>query len=263
MLFYEKKVEDFYVTPSRSFDFLPHMHHNIEIMVCLSGEFHTSCNYRNCTLRRGDMMIAFSNDIHAYRDGGEGQGIMIITNPQVLPLISGKLRGRKFENFLLNADEEIASLAEAICQEYAEKRSPEILTGYLYVLLGKALRELPYTEEKHPISTDTFSRVLEYLSDHYIEPVSLKKLARRFGVDPCYLSRMFPERLSYGFLKYLHTLRVEHAKNLLKSTDWKISDILEKSGFSDQKTFNRVFRELEEMTPSEYRNKQRNQKQSP
>ena len=48
-------------------------------------------------------------------------------------------------------------------------------------------------------------------------------------------------------------LRVEHAKNLLRSTDLKINDVIFESGFSDQKTFNRVFKELVNMTPKEYR----------
>jgi two-component system response regulator YesN len=65
---------------------------------------------------------------------------------------------------------------------------------------------------------------------------------------------MFSERLSYGFLKYLHMLRVEHAKNLLRNSRLKMSEVLVQSGFSDQKTFNRVFREVTGMTPTDYRN---------
>lgn len=280
MLLYENKAEDFRIWPSQSFDFLPHLHHNIEILICLEGDFQVTCNYRTETLHRGDMMIAFSNDVHSYsRGNGSGRGIMIITNPQVLPLIAVKLQNRRYDNFLLNsaasqkshdvsggsssrtvsdtawehAQDSPVLLAEAALAEYSGDCSREILTGCLYVLLGTALKKLPFTAEKPQLHTDTFSRVMEYLSAHYTEPVSLKKLARRFGVDPSYLSRMFSERLSYGFLKYLHMLRIEHAKNLLRSTDLKIYDILERSGFADQKTFNRVFLELEGMTPSEFR----------
>ena len=121
------------------------------------------------------------------------------------------------------------------------------------MLLGNAIRQLPYEPRRAGISSDLFSDVMEYLSEHYTQRISLKSLSRTFGVDACHLSRMFSERLSYGFLKYLHMLRVEHAKNLLRNSRLKMSEVLVQSGFSDQKTFNRVFRELTGMTPSEYR----------
>ncbi|MBO5197587.1 MAG: AraC family transcriptional regulator [Lachnospiraceae bacterium] len=253
MLLYEKKVEDFHIEERTSLDFIPHIHHNIELLVCISGEFSVSCREQSRTLRRGDMMIAFSNDIHSYRKGGEGIGIMMIVNPQVLPLLSKRLQARRYENFLSGEGRNFVPIAEEILREYEGDGAREILVGYLYILLGTALKVLPHTEEKQRISTDCFSEVLEYLSAHYTEPISLKVLAKTFGVDPSCLSRMFSERLSYHYLTYLHMLRVEHAKNLLRSTDLKINDVIFESGFSDQKTFNRVFKELVNMTPKEYR----------
>lgn len=257
MLYYENRVEDFYMDRLPNMDFLPHIHHNLELLICTAGELGTCCGGSSRVLRPGDMMIAFSYDIHSYGKTGGGEGILMIVNPELLPLLGGRLRERRYANYLAEGGGFYIPLAEAAYREYRADRSREILVGYLYVILGTALKELPYEVKNPRLNVSTFSRVLEYLSEHYTGQVSLESLAKRFGVAPCYLSRMFSEKLSYGFLKYLHTLRIEHAKNLLRNTDLKITDILMKSGFSDQKTFNRVFRELTDMTPGEYRRSQR------
>ena len=253
MLHYENRVGDFYVSRVQNWEFIPHVHHDLELLVCDSGEFGVCCRNRTTILHPGDVMIAFSHDIHSYNKTGEGSGYLLIFNPQVLPLLSNRLQERQYGNFLTNTGAFYISLAQAIYDEYQSDCAREILVGYLYVLLGTALKALPYASVRTGISADTFSGVMCYLSEHYTEPVSLKSLARTFGVDQCHLSRMFTERLSYGFLKYVHMLRVEHAKNLLRNTSMKISEIAGKSGFLDQKTFNRVFRELVQMTPGAYR----------
>ena len=198
-------------------------------------------------------MVAFSHDIHSYVKTGDGSGILMIINPQVLPLLSSRLQERRYENFLTGCGEFYTSVAESIYREYTTDGAREVLVGYLYVLLGSALKALPYASARPSIRSDSFSHIMEYLSEHYTETLSLKSLAKTFGVNPCHLSRMFTDRLSYGFLKYVHMLRVEHAKNLLQNTNMKISEVMLKSGFSDQKTFNRVFRELVSMTPGEFR----------
>lgn len=253
MLYYENRVSDFQVNLVSNWEFFPHAHHNIEILVCTSGIFGVSCRDTDCSLAPGDMMIAFSHDIHSYRKTGEGTGILMIMNPQELPLFQTRFQERKYENFLMGGGKFYISVAEALFHEYSTDRKREVLIGYLYVLLGSAFKKLSYTEARPGISEDLFSSVMKYLSEHYSEPISLKTVAKTFGVDPCHLSRTFTNRLSYGFLKYLHMLRVEHAKGLIKNSDMKMSEIMMKSGFADQKTFNRVFRELVHMTPSEYR----------
>lgn len=253
MLYYENRVSDFHVTRVSNWEFFPHAHHNMEILVCTSGIIGVGCRDRTCNLAPGDMMIAFSHDIHSYIKTGEGEGVLMIINPQVLPLFKARFQERRYDNFLIGGGGFYISVAEAICHEYLTDRKREILVGYLYVLLGTAFKTLPFTAAGPGISEDLFSNVMEYLSEHFSEPISLKTVAKNFGVDPCHLSRTFTKRLSYGFLKYLHMLRVEYAKNLLKNSDMKMSEIMVKSGFADQKTFNRVFRELVEMAPGEYR----------
>lgn len=258
MLLFENRVEDFMMARRGNFDFLPHLHHNLEILVCTEGAFGVSCCGKSAVLHRGDLMIAFSNQVHAYQDIGPARGIMMIVNPRMFPLLSGKLESRSYDNFLTEQGEFYISLAEAACREYEGGGAAEILTGYLYVLLGSALRSLPSQTQKTVLAADTFSEVLAYLSQSFTEPLSLQGLARQFAVDPCHLSRMFKQRTGYGYLEYLHLLRVTYARERLRDSGGKMTEIAMECGFSDQKTFNRVFKSLTGTTPSAYRAAARN-----
>ena len=259
-MLYQTNQAPLSVNEKKSFDFVPHAHHVIELLVCTKGPFELSCNFRTEILQAGDVMIAFSNDIHAYvkREGGEG--IIIMADPALFrhPITGEK--GKRYENFLLTGNEELAVLARALLEEYRTDKSMTVMMGYLYVLLGKILKELPYTDQESAVDAESFSKILKYISEHYTQKLSLRSLSRRFGISESHLSRCFTQKLSCSFLRYLHSLRVEHAKNLLRHSAMSILEIAYDSGFSDQRTFNRVFKEWVGIPPKEYRANQRKDK---
>lgn len=253
MLLYEKKTADLVMNTMRSYDFVPHVHHHIEIVICTEGKVGVSCREKEAVLLPGDMMIAFSHDIHAYHNAGEGRGVMIIVRPDMLGSLAARLDGKRRGNFLFGRGEALAGYALAMLEEYRTDASADVLLGWLYLILGTALKHLPPAEQQPAGRSETFTRVLDYVSEHYTEPLSLKKLARHFGLDSCTLSRLFAAKISCGYLDYIHELRVEHAKNLLRSTDLPVGDICGRCGFSDQRSFYRVFREFTKTSPRQYR----------
>lgn len=56
------------------------------------------------------------------------------------------------------------------------------------------------------------------------------------------------------FLRYLNEVRISHAGRLLMNTDMSISEVMSESGFTNQTIFNRLFKEIYEMTPRQARN---------
>lgn len=254
MILYETKTKPIEITTMDHHSFMPHVHSALELIICVAGELKTTCCQRTETLRPGDAMIAFSHELHAYHQTSGGAGVMMIVSPNLLPQFSARLKARKYENYYLAQDRELIQLANAIYREARSRSSDDILLGYLYVIAGIILRDMPYCPvTKQIASQDSFTQVLEYLSAHYTEPLSLEALAQKFGVNHAYLSRTFGAKLSCGYLNYVHQLRIEHAKNLLSRTQDKVSDIAFACGFTDQRSFNRVFKKLVNMTPRQYR----------
>ena len=56
-----------------------------------------------------------------------------------------------------------------------------------------------------------------------------------------------------NFRNYLGALRSEYAANLLRTTEDTMTDICGKAGFDSQRSFNRIFKTIYNMSPREYR----------
>lgn len=254
-MFYETHDSPIYIKEGKSFDFPPHAHHNVEIMICTDGEYRVSCQFKEAILHRGDAMIAFPNDVHAYSKKSDAKGMIILVSPDLLPFLSLEDSNKRYDNFLFNCAYDLIGLGTALLNEYQDGGEMTVMIGYLYLIFGNVMKSLPYRAISSPINSSHFSKILRYVSKNYTQKLSLQSISERFGISACHLSRSFREHLGITFLQYLHTLRVEHAKNLLRHSQRSVLEIAYDSGFCDQRTFNRVFLELTHQTPSEYRNK--------
>lgn len=252
-MLYETKTELFYLKKCEGFDFVPHIHHHIEIFLCGGGVWDVCCNFQTKRMSEGDIMISFPNDIHSYHCSEDGKGMLLIFDPSLLSGFQSRFEKNRYENFLIGDNQRLIEIIQAVCEEYEGERCLEILEGYLLVIMGNLLRRLPVAQKSETLSSVRFSEILKYLSENYTKKVSLYTLSKRFGVSEGHLSRCFSQRFSCSFVKYLHLLRVEHAKKLLKHSGLSILQIAYESGFSDQRSFNRVFKELENCTPKEFR----------
>lgn len=98
---------------------------------------------------------------------------------------------------------------------------------------------------------------IEWMRTHYDSPLSVKELAESLGYNPTYLSALLKKTTGYTIKGFLNYYRINAAKNLLctsTSASYSLKRIASLCGFADEKYFMRVFRSLEGMTPSQYRN---------
>lgn len=108
----------------------------------------------------------------------------------------------------------------------------------------------------------SFHRLLNYIQEHYAEPITLTEVAKRFHFNPSYLSSYFSANNSEGFSEYLNKIRVDKAKEMLVSTNESISEISDQVGYSDQSYFTKVFKKMTGISPSQYRKEQVQEKKS-
>ena len=125
----------------------------------------------------------------------------------------------------------------------------------IYVQQLKAEIEGKKSERDWATDGQTLKAAIEAGNWHLSPVLSLRDLARRMGSNETYMSRTINLGLDTNFNRLINTMRVEHAKNLLKETDSNILEIALDSGFNSKPTFNRVFRDLSGQTPTQYRNK--------
>ncbi|MDD6212790.1 MAG: AraC family transcriptional regulator [Clostridiales bacterium] len=98
----------------------------------------------------------------------------------------------------------------------------------------------------------------KYIEDHYDDGnLSLQLVSESCGVSSSYLSRLFANYASMGFLDYLNQFRSHQAALLLENTDYTVADIGFKTGFTTPQNFSRVFRRCMGETPGQYRLRKR------
>lgn len=125
------------------------------------------------------------------------------------------------------------------------------LSAYYHSLFNDKLKE----KITYPYKSDNplVRRILQYLAEHYNEPISLKMLGDLFQMSPNYISRLFKQEKNRRLFDYLNEVRIERAKELLKESDHKIYEVAEMVGFKSQVHFAIVFHKYVGMAPKDFR----------
>jgi len=100
---------------------------------------------------------------------------------------------------------------------------------------------------------DLFVLIEQYLSRHYMEPMSLQGVCNRFNISQTYLSRLFKKYKNASFNDYLTAIRIQKAKEIISGNkDLKLKDVAEMVGYPDSSYFSKVFRQHVGCNPSKY-----------
>lgn len=103
------------------------------------------------------------------------------------------------------------------------------------------------------LSLDRIRTVISYVEKHYMEPISLQDISDHLGLGKEYFCRFFKRNMGMSFLRYLNEVRASHVYQDLILTDDPIAKLAEENGFTNQKLFNRTFKEIYGCTPSSVR----------
>lgn len=133
---------------------------------------------------------------------------------------------------------------------------------YLYTDMNDAVKarinalgengSLPLSNDNVP-EKGVVDQALQYLHEHYAEPISLALIAEETGVSPNYLSTLFHNETGKSYIKYLTEIRMEQAVEYMKRyPHMKIYEIAEKVGYISVKHFSYVFKQHFSVSPGEY-----------
>ena len=101
--------------------------------------------------------------------------------------------------------------------------------------------------------SDLVTRVVRHLEAAFAQRQSVEEIARAFGVSPQTLRRAFRKCAGIGVKEFVVRLRIIEAKRLLEHTDDKVATVAYEVGFDNLSAFNRDFRIVCGVSPSEYR----------
>lgn len=122
---------------------------------------------------------------------------------------------------------------------------------FRYQILTEGAALVCQFAKKHANPVD---RCALYMEEHYFEhDLSLEKIAEAVQVNSSYLSRAFKKKYHVNFSEYLKSIRIEHAKRLLETSNRKTYEIADQIGYDDAHYFGQVFKKKTGMSPLEYR----------
>ena len=95
---------------------------------------------------------------------------------------------------------------------------------------------------------------VDFIDSHYMEEdISLNTVANVANVSANHFSALFSQNMGQTFIEYLTTLRMNKAKELLRCTGMRSSEIAGEIGYKDAHYFSYLFKKTQGMTPSDYR----------
>lgn len=167
------------------------------------------------------------------------QGMLhLLGNIQHAIMVSGINPNRLFKG---------ANLYEQLSQI---RESTRILAWFQEKVLTPFMTELSGRSDAH------VKRIIEqamiYLQKNYRQDISLDNCAEHTGTNTFFLSRTFKQVTGKNFIDYLTELRMDKAKELLRESEMLINDVADQVGYQHT-YFNRIFKKLEGMTPTRYR----------
>jgi len=228
----------------------PHIHKEIEIVYVKNGYAQCYADNKIYEIKTGDMFISFPNQIHYYLNSELGEYAVFIFSADILH----NLKNTFFENIpksnILHTDNPSRKIIFSIANEKGDFKET-IQVGLLNVLVPKYL-ETASLEPKRHTKSENLQKILNYCSQHFTDEISLSSVAEALHFSKYYISHLLNQKLNIGFSKYINTLRINKAMQLMQQGEENITFISENVGFGTIRSFNRAFMQIANTTPTAY-----------
>lgn len=96
-------------------------------------------------------------------------------------------------------------------------------------------------------------RVLDYIDLHFTDDLQASEIAKQFFINPSYLSTLIRKTTGRTFTDIVSGKRIEYAKELLLHTNLPVLDIIQKTGYHEYSYFNKLFKRVTGLTPTQFR----------
>lgn len=97
------------------------------------------------------------------------------------------------------------------------------------------------------------TEIKKYIQANYIQPIKISDIANKLNINRSHLYRIFKSEMGIGVEDYIISIRINHAKSLLKDTELSVNTIATLVGYKNYTTFFKMFKQTVGITPLEYR----------
>lgn len=246
---------------------VPHWHEAVEVAYVAKGDPGTMfIDDNSYKLEEGDVYIINSRLIHGF-------DTTITTNQRIVTLLidynwlrhclpqtvhkkSFYLIKRPKKDNQMVAFYELKALANKIKDFQSQNITEDEHLHQLSIaveLISVLVKNFTIEKDIKPDIPEVISKIIADFQNEYQNEIQLSAMAQRYNYSYAYFSKFFKKYLGVSPKKYLTTLRVQNAAELIEKTNDKLAKIASNTGFPDEKSFYAAFKEKYNLTPLEYR----------
>lgn len=245
---------------------LTHQHTRIEFLVIDEGSLDIFSDGKRFLAQAGDIVVINSGALHEGKTIDQPVKYRVImfelsflaNNHQIKNLLEPiQVYSLVFVNLIQDAH--ILELCNKMfdAANIQSESALLLITGLTYQLLYELIRDYSYFPNDISRETNDFSSVLAFISENYCNDITTSSISKTFGYNEAYFCRLFKSTTGLNLSTYVRDLRLQKAKKLLKKTKYSISHIASEVGYDNPTYFTKCFRKHYDMTPVEYRQKQK------
>ncbi len=257
--------------------------HDFWEFICVDkGEVNVTAGSETTVLKRGDIAFHQPNEFHSVQATGKiAPNLVVIsfhcedeamtffrkktlkideTERNILASIIIEARRcfdcRLDDPYLQNMPRKEPDMfgAEQLICLYLEQLLIHLIRRYSNPLAirGEIVKAAPLKSTKSKSDAEIFSRVTDYLALRINAAVSIEQICRDNLVGRSQLQKIFKERCGMGIIEYFTLLKINAAKEMIRTGHLNFTQISEQLGYSSIHYFSRQFKKSTGMTPSEY-----------
>lgn len=238
-----------------------HSHSFSELLYVTHGEGTFCCNDERIPLKPNSLMIINPNIRHTETSSTSNPLTYIVLGIDNLQFEAPK--GSPSNNFyVFNMQREqhlLLPLLHSMLDEVKHRNQSyeQICQHFLSSLLLRITRitGAAFILFTHERSNWECAFVKQYLDANYHKDISLTLLAELTHLNKYYLSHIFSEAYGISPINYLLERRIMNSKNLLRGSDYSVTEIAQMTGFSSSNYFSQYFKKQTGMTPSKYKSR--------
>ena len=251
-----------------------HWHEEVEFSLIRQGRLRVTLSGQQYTVEPGEAFFLNANVLHAMEPADPAEPVVWdshMLHPMLLggfsksvfdaKYVAPVLRNKRFDLIRFSGEtqrqqtvlELLRQVSDVQEQEFREFRTRNLFSE-IWLLLLQEMRELEQQAGvQRPVNQERIRMMLEFIHTHYREKLTLEQIAAAAIVSKRECLRCFQSCIGKTPFAYLLDYRLQTAEQLLRTTDKSVTEIALDTGFSGSAYFTKLFRELRQMTPSQYR----------
>lgn len=251
-----------------------HSHDYHQMLYILNGSGEYIIDNKIFPISKGKLFYIQPNQVHSlHTDTGKGNAVKTLDIKFHVNEKELEKKIKLFKSEIILEEKHIPEILKKIRKEGLKKDSfyNDISVIYLMEIIFKICRiHENYKKElknedvekkvdiiEHEEGCTINDAFLKYIKKHYMEDLTLKKIAKGLGYNQSYICQQLKEIYNCTPMILLYKFRIKKAGELIINTDYSLKEVSELVGFKTIHHFSRKFKEYQGITPGQFRDEER------